>query len=245
MTDFGMYTPLRTIVGYTLDETDKSAADEDKLWLLGFRALTMLNYQFAGQTQTVRLPVAANKTVQFPPALLSWSKIGILNDQGEINTLKINNALTTWNDNSPNRISSISNPEISNSVGDLALVPYYSNYYYGGGCYQLFGVGNGVITYGGCKVDELNRVIILDPDFAYDTIFIEGIMSPEKDYDYQVPTYLQEAIIAFIKWKLKLGPREEFYAAAIEGRRSSPKKKVILQTINQVIRESDGFKLRS
>jgi hypothetical protein len=60
-----------------------------------------------------------------------------------------------------------------------------------------------------------------------------------------VPTCLQEAIISFCKWKLKLGSREEYYGAVVAGRRRLPKKKVNLQTINQVIRESDGLKLRS
>lgn len=245
MTDIGIYTPLRTIVGYTLDELDKSTGDEDRLWILGLRAMVALNFSIAGQPQTVRLPVLPNKTVMFPPALLSWSKIGVLDDQGQINTLKVNNALTTWRSNNPNRISALATPDINNSIGNLALVPYYSNYYYGGGCYQLFGLGNGVITYGECKVDEINRVIILNPDFRYDSILVEGIMSPQKDYDYEVMTCLQEAIIAFIKWKLRVGSREEFYAAAVEARRSMPKKKFILQTFNQVVRESDGFKLRS
>ena len=245
MTDLGIYTKLMTIVSYTADELNRSAGDIDQMWLLAFRGMTMMNFSFAGQTQTVRLPVLPNKTVMFPPALLSWSKIGLLDENGQINTLKVNNALTTFRDNNPNRIQNLSSPNINSSVGELALVPYYTNYYYNGGCYQLYGLGNGVITYGDCKVDELNRVIILDPNFKYDSILIEGVMSPMKDYDYEVPTCLTEAIIAFIKWKLKLGSRDEFYAAAVEGRRSLPKKKVILQTLNQVLRESDGFKLRS
>lgn len=245
MADTGIYTPLMTIVSYCMDELDKSVGDQDKMWLLAFRGMTAMNYSFAGQTQTVRLPVSPNKTVMFPPALLSWSKIGLLDENGQINTLKVNNALTTFRDNNPNRLQNLSSPNINSNIGNLALVPYYANYYYSGGCYQLYGLGNGVITYGDCKVDELNRVIILDPHFKYDSILIECIMSPQKDYDYEVPTCLQEAIIAFIKWKLKAGSRDEFYAAAIEGRRSLPKKKVILQTLNQVLRESEGMKLRS
>lgn len=245
MEQIGVYTPLRTIVAYALDELDKSVGDEDKLWLLALRALTKLNFDISGQTQTVRLPVEANKTVAWPPGMTSWSKVGLLDDKGQINTLKINNALTTFRSNNPNRISDLSDPNINNSVGNLAMVPYYSNYYYGGGCYQLYGLGNGVITYGECKVDEANRVIILSPDFQYDSVLVEGVMIPVLNNDYQVFTCLQEAIIAFIKWKLKLGAREEFYAAVTEGRRSLPKKRVILQTLNQVLRESDGFKLRS
>ena len=94
-------------------------------------------------------------------------------------------------------------------------------------------------------MDDANRVAVLDPNFRYDSVMFEYISAPEKDSDYQVLTCLQEAIIAFIKWKLKLGSREEFYAACIEGRRCMPKKKFVLQTFNQVIRESNGMKLRS
>lgn len=244
MTDIGVYTSLKGIVAMALDEEEKSIGSFDRCWILGLRGLTKITFSFAGQPQTVRLPVLPSKTVMFPPGLLSWSKIGIMDDNGQINTLRINNALTTFRDNNPNRLQALT-PEINTSIGSLALVPYYSNYYYGGGCYQLYGVGNGIITYGECRVDEENRVIILAPDFRFDSIMVEGIMCPEKDNDYQVYTCLREAIIMFIRWKLKLAKREEFFAEAVEARRSMPKKKFILQTFNQVIRESDGMKMKA
>jgi hypothetical protein len=243
-TELGTYTSLRTIVSYSLDELMKSSGDEDMLWILGLRGYTMITRDFAGQPRTVRLPVLGNKTVPFPAGCLSWSKIGLLDNEGQINTLRINTALTTFRDNNPNRLSNLT-PDINDSIGEVALVPYYSNYYYGGSVYQLYGVGNGVITYGECNVDEENRVVMLPPHFKYDAIMFEYISLPETDSDYQVPTNLQEAIIAFIKWKLKLISRQEFYAECTAARRIMPKKKVILQTLNQVIRESDGFKLKS
>ncbi len=244
MTHIEPYTPLKTIITYALDELEKSVADMDRLWLLGLRCMSSLTFDVMGQTITVRLPVNPNQTVTFPPDLISWTKIGLVDDKGQINTLRVNNALTTFRDNNPNRLQDLT-PNINNSVGNIALIPYYSNYYYGGGCFQLYGVGNGVITYGDCKVDEVNRVIILDPEFKYADVLVEYVSSPQLNNDYMVPTCMQEAIIAFIKWKLKLGAREEYYAAVTIGRRSLPKKKAILQTINQVIRESDGFKMRS
>ena len=238
------YTPLMTICSFALDELDKSSADIDKLWLLGHRALTKLSYDFAGQTKTVRIPVDSNKTVKLPNDCISWTKIGILNDKGEISTLKYNSALTTFRDNNPSRLTDLTS-DISSGIGNVSLVPFYQNYFYNGGVYNLFGVGGGVVTYGDCKVDEINRVVILNIDFKYDSVMIEYMSSPELDEDFQVPTYLQEAIIAFIKWKLKLGAREDFFAEAISARRSTPKKKFVLQTITQVIRESNGMKLRS
>lgn len=244
MTDLTPYITLKEIVSYTVDEVDKSIGDFDKCWLLGLRAVGLLNRDVAGQTMTVRLPVESNMTVPLPAGCQTWTKIGLLDDKGQVNTLRVNNALTTFRDNNPNRLEDLT-PNINNSIGSLALVPYYSNFYYGSAPYTLYGVGNGVITYGDCKVDELNRVIILGLDFKYDSIILEYVVNPEKETDYRVPAYLQEPIIAFIKWKLKLGTREEYYGEVTKARRSMPKKKVILQTLNQVIRESNGFKLRS
>src|SRR5689334_6249321 len=102
MTDIQLYTPLKTIVAYVLDECDKSIADADKCWILGLRGLADMNFDVAGQTKTVRIPVLANKTFQLPSDMLSWSKIGNLNENGEVVTLKVNNALTTFRDNNPN-----------------------------------------------------------------------------------------------------------------------------------------------
>lgn len=227
-----------------LDEELKSHADFDRCWIIALRGLVVMEFDIAGQPQTVRLPVAPNKTVAFPDGLLSWSKIGLVDDNGQINTLKINTALTTFRDNNPNRLSDL-NPDINTSIGSLAVVPYYANYYYNGNAYNLYGYGNGVITYGDCNVDEKNRVIILEPNFKYSDILVEGIVAPSKESDYQIFTCLQEALIMFIRWKLKLAKREEFYAEMTAGRRRLPKKKFVLQTINQVLRESDGMKMRS
>lgn len=244
MTDIGQYTSLKSAVAMALDEADKSGADFDKCWVLGLRGLTELEFDVSGQPETVQVMVEANKTAYFPKGMLSWSKIGLMDDNGSLNTLKINNALSTYAGNNPNRLEKITS-QVNTSIGDLITLPYFTNYYYNGGCYQLYGVGGGLVTYGECKVDEKNRVILFPPDFSYDSVFVEGIMMPTKDNDYQVLTCMREAIIEFILWKLKLKKREDFYAAAVAGRRRLPKKRFVLQTFNQVIRESETFKLRS
>lgn len=243
--DVGIYTPLNTIVSMCLDELDKSVADADKLWILALRALTVLNFDISGETKTVRLPVLPNQTVPLPDYCLSWTKIGIIDDKGQINTLKINNSLTTFRDNNPQRLQNLKPSDINDSIGALCNTPYFSNFYYGGTVYQLFGVGGGMVTYGDCRVDETNRIILLNTDFKYPAILLECISAPQKDNDYQVQTCLQEAIIAFIKWKLKLAPRQEFYAEMTAGRRRLNNKRVVLQSLSQVLRESESGKLRS
>jgi hypothetical protein len=183
-------------------------------------------------------------TVNFPSGCISWTKIGILNNNNEVSTLRINNALTTFKDTNPNRQSYLT-ADITDGFPLLLNSPYYINYFYDGVYQPLFGSGGGLIQYGSCRVDEENRVVILDEYFQYDHIIFECIVSPEKNGDYTVPIGCLEAVISFIKWKSKNGSREDYISDKINARRRMPKKRVTLQEINQVLRESEAQKLRS
>lgn len=244
MTDIEQYVPLKRIVSYTLDETKQSIGSFDECWVLAFRALVDMLFDVTAEAITVRLPVSGNKTVAFPSDFLSWIKIGILNDNGEVSTLKINDALTTYKDTNPNRLEKLTS-DITDSIPLLLNNPYYFNYYYNGQYQPLFGVGGGLVQYGECRIDDKNNLIVLPPDFRFGSIVLEYISSPQKNGDYQVPIIAQEAIISFIKWKSKQGTREEYIAEKINTRRRMPKKKVSLQKINQILRESEAQKLRS
>ena len=243
-TDITKYIPLKQVVSYAVDELDKSMGSFDKFWVLGFRALVDLFIDITAEPITVRLPVSGNKTVSFPNDYISWIKIGVLNNNGEVCTIKINNALSTYKDLNPNRIEKLT-PDVENAFPLLTNNPFYLNYYYNGTYQPLFGVGGGLIQYGECRVDDKNSVIIFNPDFQYSQIILEYLSSPEKNGDYQVPIVCQEAIIAFIKWKSKFGTYQEYIAEKTNARRRMPKKKVNLQNINAVLRESEAMKLRS
>ncbi len=245
MSELNKWQELKTIVSYSLDEMGKDYSQFDKAWLFGLRALVDMNFDVSGEPKTVRIPLNGNKTATIPPDCVSWSKIGLLDSHGEISTLKINNALTTWMDNNPNRIQKLGESQINDSIGALATAPLYLNYYYNGNYCNLFGVGGGLIQYGECRVDDKNGIIIFHPDFRYDSVLFEYLSSPERDVDYKVELRFQEAVIAFIKWKFKLGTAEEYYAMVVAGRRRGGKKKVTLQGIAQVLRENTGMKLLS
>lgn len=244
MSDIQSYVPLKTIVSYTLDENNSSDGDFDRLWVLAFRALVDMLFDITAEPITVRLPVNGNQTVNFPSDYLSWVKIGILNADGQVSTLKINNAISTFKDNNPNRLSQL-DPDITDKLPILLNSPFYVNYFYNGMYQPLFGVGGGLIQYGECRVDEENRIVVLSPHFKYTHIIFEYLSSPQRNGDYTVPIQAQEAIIAFIKWKNKTGTREEYIAEKIAARRRMPKKRVTLQQVNQVLRESNGMKLLS
>lgn len=243
-TDIQPHVPLKTVVSYFLDQYDKSDGDFDKAWVLAFRALVAIGFSFSFEPVTQRLPVLANKTVPYPADCIFATKIGVLNNVGELSSLRINRALTKWKDNNPNRLSQLT-PDVQNAVPMILGFPFFFNYYDNGLYYNLFGVGGGLIQYGSCTLDDTNRVVVLEPDFQYSSILFEYIGSPEKNGDYTIPIWAQEAVIAFIEWKMKLNTDQNFYARSIEAQRSTPGKRVSLQVINQVLREPNGMKLRS
>ena len=242
--DYQKYIPLKRVVGYFLDQYNLSHDEMDKAWIISFRALQDLNQQIAAEPKTIRVPISGNKTAPFPQDYLSWTKIGILDGNGQVSTLKINNSLTKLNATSPNRLDYLT-ADIATSLPYLAGNPYFYNYYYNGVYQILYGVGGGLIQFGECTVDEKNNIMIFPPNFQYDSVILEYLSSPQDDDDYQVQTVLQEAIIAFIEWKYKFQPREMYYAAAIIARRTLPGKKVSLQRFANTIRESSGGYLKA
>ena len=231
------YIPLTEIVAQFLDQHDKSGADKDKVWGLCYRALELMHYNTQAEPKTLRLPVLPNKIVQFPSDYIQWSKVGIMNSAGETVTLVVNNKLTKWADQSPNRLSLM--------VGDVQgynPVSFWVNYWDGYGYSPLYGVGYGVENFGEFTIDERNELIVLNPDFKYQYVLFEYICAPEKDYDYKIDRRLREAVIEFVMWKYQLSTREEFYAAYAESRRMIDPFNI--QTFNQVIREQNKFCLK-
>src|SRR6478735_3536501 len=107
MSDIKQYVSLKTIVSYVLDEENQSIGTFDIYWGFAFRGLVDLMFDVTAEPITVRLPVLGNKTVPFPSDYITWTKIGILNNNGEVSTLRVNNALTTYKDDNPNRIQKL------------------------------------------------------------------------------------------------------------------------------------------
>jgi hypothetical protein len=234
------YEPLKTVVAYFLDQYDKSEDDQDKFWLIAIRGLEKMHYNVSAEPKTLLLPVEANQIAYFPPDCVTWVKIGLRNERGEINTLKVNRALTKYRSDMPNRLEGLT-PDIVDGLtsNNSPFINYMNN----GNYETLFGVGQaGIITHGECNIDEDKGIVLLSPSFQHKNILFEYISSPEKDDDYKVDVRLRESIIAFMEWKADLKPRALFYAEATEARRII--KPVRTQTFNQTIRENERFTLK-
>lgn len=243
--DITQRVKLKTIVSYALDECEKSIGDFDRAWIFAFRALVDIGLNISFEPVTYRLPVnEGNLTVTLPAGYIRWTKIGVINASGEVSFLKINNSLTKWRDNNPNRLTNISPDIPDQDIGWLAQSPYFFNYYFGNTYTPIFGAtGGGLITYGDCVVDEVNKVIVLSPVYCFPDILLECFISPQQNDDYTIQIVCQEAVIAFIKWKFKMATEQEFYSRLIEARRKL--KPITLQEIQQAIRENQKYALKA
>jgi len=232
------YIPLREVIAEFLDQYNKSDGDRDKAWIMAYRGLETMHYNISAEPKTIRIPKNGNDTVTLPPDYVAWVKIGIMDNLGQVSTLRINNALSTFRDNNPNRLDLIT-PDINSGWGGSNGNMPFLNYYYNGVYTPLFGIGGGLIQFGECRVDEKNNVIVLPPDYRFDSLLLEYISCPEKDQDYMVDRRLREALITFIAWKFRLDTDTNYYAEAV--RMIKP---VHLQTFNQIIRENQKFCLK-
>lgn len=244
MTDVGKYVSMKRIVSYFLDESGKSEGDFDRAWIIAFRGYIKIGLQMAFEPTTFRLPVnTGNMTVPLPAGYLFWTKIGVLNGSGEVSTLKVNTGLTTWRDTNPNRLANIS-PDVPDlDVSMYLQSPFFYNYYFGSVYSPYFGIGGGLVQYSDIKVDEVNNIIVLSPQYPFPDILIECVISPQCNNDYVIPISCQEAVISFLNWRFKLGSREDFYSEMVEARRNL--KPITLQEIQQAIREQTKFSLKT
>jgi len=194
-----MYVSIDECIHSYLDESEQPISKYYKCFQLAFRAMTELGLDFFYQIQSVKLPVNSNKTVNLPENYLNYSKIGVLNDVGEIIPLSYNSKLTNYADLHSDRISKVEDPQLFDFV--QWNTPIWYNYWNGDAFTNLYGLPSGEPFVGSFKIDVQNNVIVLNPDFAYNYLMVEYIASPQEDGDYYVPIQFKEAVIAYIAWK--------------------------------------------
>lgn len=185
-----------------LTESEKGIHAYYKVYKLAYRAMVELGLDFFYNILSVKLPVLPNKTVQLPPNFLSYNKIGVLNQQGEIIPLYYNDKLTTYYDNFPNRIGS--KTQDNTLATNLNASPYYyNNYWIGSGYGTLYGAPSGSPFVGSFKLDLENGLIVLSESFYYEYVMVEYVASPNEGegQDFWIPIQFKEAVISYIRWK--------------------------------------------
>jgi hypothetical protein len=241
---------LKTLVAELIDAKDSSSQDFRRLYNIGVRGLREFNSDVVGTFATALLPVNANKTVTLPPDYISYSKMGVINERGEIVTLRLNNQLTTYNDAHTLKQDRFENvPELTTVTNPG--VPYgypfiYFNFFVSNQSYNLFGIGGGGQDIGEYKVDEECGVIVLGPYFQWDKILLEYLsdgMDCECD-DYMVDSRASEAMVAYMRWKSALDMPKKYGQGIIREYKSeyiSEKKKAKMRINSIKVAEFDDM----
>lgn len=182
-----------------LDASEQSHNKYFKVFNLAFRGMENMGLDFFYQVKSVKLPINSNMTANLPDDCVNYTKIGILNNKGEIIPMAYNNNLTNYADLLPDRVSSVEDSSLFNFYNWGA--PAFYNYWNGSLYTTLYGIPSGQPFVGSFKIDTTAGIIVLDPRFAFDYLILEYIASPKEGGEYFVPIQFKEALIAYIAWQ--------------------------------------------
>lgn len=198
MAEHQQWISLETCVNSYISEAELSVHKYFKLWQLSFRVQTELGIDFFYQIKSLKLPIKTNFTVDLPPDFLNWSKVGVLNDRGEIIPLRYNDKLTSYGEFSPDRLQKTDD----NTLFSLFQFnsPVWYNFWNGNTFTTLYGLPSGAPFVGSFKIDNNAGVILLDQNFVYPYLMVEYVASPQEGQPYYVPIQFKEAIIAGLAW---------------------------------------------
>jgi hypothetical protein len=199
MSQHQSYIPLDSVINDYLLQSEQSVNKYYKVWHLAFRGLEDLGIDFFYGVKAVKLPINSNMTVTLPADYLNWTKVGVLNDRGEIVPLYYNDKLTTYADLLPNRTTVTTDDTLL--CCDGWGLNTWCNYWNGNSYVNIYGVPSGAPFVGGFKIDTVNGVILLEEHFRYDYVMLEYVSSPKQGQEYYLPVQFREALIAWITWK--------------------------------------------
>lgn len=238
-----MNIPLKKIVAEFLDSADQSSHQFRRLYNIGVRGMREFNLDVTGSLKTVVLDINANKTCELPCDYISYSKIGVLNDKGEVLCFKRNDQLSNFNMtnfNMSNRSEGAPNvTSIGNWVNPTSFPFFFYNYWMGGTSYNLFGLNSGTADLGNYKVDENAGIILLDSRISFSNIVLEYLSDGQDEDcdDYMVNAKAEEAFICYLRWKNATDLYKKFSPSAVRElkREYYRERKLAKMRINKVV----------
>jgi hypothetical protein len=195
-----IYIPLSDVVNSYLNESEQSTDDNFvRFYVMALEGLrNELLSDFAAPVKTVELTVLANNTAVLPKDYINYSRIGVVNENGEISTLSENQNLTFNKSCSDRRLDQQMDYQ---TILDNSQYLYWATAAPIGIQYQsLFGIGSQV-NLGQFRIDKAGGKIIFDFSFQWRTVVLEYVSVPTmSDNNYWVDEQLQAAVKAYIYW---------------------------------------------
>lgn len=192
------YIPIEQVVQFYISEANLTDAHFLRLWQIAVRGLEMMGWSFAQEPVTRKLSVLPNLIVELPGDYIEWCKVGVLNDRGEVATLKYNDNLTGYAATESDRTT-----QAVGQYSGLDTLSNFRNFYYNESYVNLLGLPYGTENLGEFKVLQDEGIVILNKDYQYDHIILEYLPSADYNTELLMPVMLREALISWIRWKEK------------------------------------------
>src|SRR5690349_1489903 len=120
------YITLDRCVNEYLNEANLPGAHYGRIWNIAYRCLEQLNLDLFNTLKTRKLNVNPNMTVNLPADCVQWTKIGVLNSNGEVATLKQNTNMTWYGALDSSRLSL----DQDANQGANTFLTQFPNFYY-------------------------------------------------------------------------------------------------------------------
>ena len=124
------------IIDY-LEASEQSNHKYIKCFNLAFRGMDFLGLDFFYAVKSVKLPVELNKTVKLPSDYITYSKVGVLNNSGEVVVLQQNEKFTSYAALLPDRKEKTNDPTLPNTYN--LNTPFFYNFWGYGYFAPLYG----------------------------------------------------------------------------------------------------------
>lgn len=212
-----MKIKLKEIIAQFISSADLSEHQFMRLWNIAVRGHKQFNLDVYGNFKSVLLYVNDNKTVDLPDDFLTFSKLGVLNEVGEVVTLRRNDNMTTLHDQYLSELGKVTNvPVVQSGIiwDDPTRFPYYWLNYVGtsGIGYHLYGLPSGAPSIGEYTIDEDEKMIYLSSDWPYQSVMLEYLSDGYDGSceDYMVDIKASEAMLSWIRWQNAIDSRKKF-----------------------------------
>lgn len=185
---------LKEIVGSFLDSHNYSKSEYRKAYSIAIRGWRKLNWDVTGKLFTEPIEVDCDLTAKLPDGVISITKIGVVNDKGEVATLTKNENLSFDISTPPDYHRDFPIPFGSHD----SVNSYYSGVSYGIGSHT---------SIGDYRVNKSEGRVYFKPDFCYSEVIVEYVGHQMIDGEYCINEMASEALLAFIRWQWAVGDR--------------------------------------
>lgn len=196
-----MRIPLSQIVSLYLSEGDSSVHAYQRIYTIAQRGRVDLDMDVTGRLVTVNIDINYNKTGSLPQDYINYVRVGLVNNNGEIESFAYNENLTNFKDIEYDRLNNaflvrdqnVSNYNLSsNQINGVSVV----------GTYHSLGVGSAPYSRASFKIDKGTNVIMLNPAATATSVVMEYLSSGQDDTTTEsIDIEAQEALIAWCGWK--------------------------------------------